>query len=327
MESAWSKLARGVEHQRMLARRTREYLAADPYSYERCDNLGDATAEIVQMEWRLNVRQAPPQWSVLLGDAVANLRDTLDHAMWAAVHEHSGPPAKPKQIEFPITTDAAVFQNVAKKLQRLVAPDVWDMIKEMQPFHGGRLAHTVPLEVLRWLSNVDKHRFLHEVGCTAIDFGPTLVDSPVPMQVVEDWRHEGPAENGQVLVRLKVRRPHASTTIDVLPTFAHLLTVQISDNPVAYRTLSSAMDATRDAVLGVLVATTHLLGEPMPDADSLELGAEHEDHAADFGGNLATIRTADGTIHRMPLPRPAADHPRRAADAGPAQLAAVLAFR
>jgi len=303
MGSAWSKWARAVEHQRMLARRTREYLAADPYTYERWDNLGDATAELVRMHWRFNVRQAPPQqWSVVLGDAVANLRDTLDHVMWAAVHAHSGPPAKPKQVEFPITTNTATFQNVAKKLQPLVAADVWNMVEESQPFHGAQLAHAAPLEVLRWLSNVDKHRFLHEVGRTAIDFGPTLVDAPVPLQVVEDWRHEGPAEHGQVLVRLKIRRPNGSTTIHVLPTFAHLLTVQISDNPVEFRTLSSAMEATRNAVLRVLVTMTHLLGEPMPNADGLELGAEHEEHAADFGGNLATVRTADGTVHRMSLP-------------------------
>src|SRR5438477_6755077 len=149
MESGWSKWARAVEHQRVLARRTREYLATDPYSYERCDNLGDATADLVRMHWRLNVRQVPPQqWSVLLGDAVANLRDALDHAMWAAVHAHSGPPGNPKQIEFPITADAATFQKVAKKLQPLVAADVWDMVERVQPFHGGQLAHTVPLGVL-----------------------------------------------------------------------------------------------------------------------------------------------------------------------------------
>ncbi len=65
-------------------------------------------------------------------------------------------------------------QKVAKK-RPLVAADVWDMIKRVQPYHGGQLAHAVPLEVLRWLSNVDKHRFLHEVGCIAIDLGPTLV--------------------------------------------------------------------------------------------------------------------------------------------------------
>jgi hypothetical protein len=36
----------------------------------------------------------------------------------------------------------------------------------------------------------------------------------------------------------------------------------------------------------------------MPDADGLDLDAEHEAYAADFGGNLATVRIADGTIQR-----------------------------
>jgi hypothetical protein len=80
--------------------------------------------------------------------------------------------------------------------------------------------------------------------------------------------------------------------------------VQISDDPVEYRSLSSAMDVIREAVLGVLVATTDLLGATMPDPDELQLGEEHEAVAAEFGGALATVRTLDGEVHRMRLPEP-----------------------
>jgi hypothetical protein len=90
------------------------------------------------------------------------------------------------------------------------------------------------------------------------------------VDVVEDWRHDGPAENGRVLVRLKLRRPRDNMPVDVHPTFARLFTVQISDDPVEYRSLDSAMDAIRDAVLGVVVGTTSLLGAPMPSPDEFE---------------------------------------------------------
>lgn len=326
MESACSKLARAVEHQRLPARRTREYLAADPFGFERWDNLGDPTADLVRMHWRLDVRQPPPrQWSVLLGDAAANLRDALAHAMWAAVHAHSGPPANPAQIEFPITPDPATFQKVAKKLQPLVAADVWDMVEQVQPFRAGQPAHAAPLEVLRWLSNVDKHRFMHAVDCTAIDFGPTLINAPDPLQVVEDWRYDGPAEHGRVLVRLKLRRPHGRITIEPMPVFAHLFTVQISDNPVEHRSLGSVMDVTKETVLGVIVATTHFLSEAMPDVDGFELGAQHEQYAAEFGGALAKVHEADGAVHRYPCRCPAADAPHRRATASQAAAGSVTA--
>jgi hypothetical protein len=95
MQPAWLKWARAVEHQRVLARGTREYLAANPYDYERCDNQADASDPLVRMHWRLAIRQPhPQQWSVVLGDIVANLRDALDQAMWAAVKAHSGPPVR-----------------------------------------------------------------------------------------------------------------------------------------------------------------------------------------------------------------------------------------
>lgn len=50
------------------------------------------------------------------------------------------------------------------------------------------------------------------------------------------------------------------------------------------------------------VATTHFLGEPMPDLDALELGAEHEEHAVECGGVQATVRTSDGGVHRNSRP-------------------------
>ncbi|WP_439381598.1 hypothetical protein [Amycolatopsis lexingtonensis] len=101
---------------------------------------------------------------------------------------------------------------------------------------------------------------------------------------------------------LKFERPQGNVPIDMVPTFAFSLSIQISDDPVEYRTLASAMEVMTDGVLKVLTYCTNSLGLPMPDIDSLELGEEHELVAADLAGDVYTFRDFDGTIHRFTDP-------------------------
>jgi hypothetical protein len=303
--SAWVKWARGVELQRELASATREYLAGDPYRYERWDNQRDGADPLFRVHWRLvQVQPFPQRWGVLLGGAVAGLRDALDHVLWAAVDAHTGPPLSPRQVHFPITTKQAEFANTARKLAPLVASKVWTLVERVQPWHAGDLAHTDPLAVLHHLSNVDKHRFVHGIDRTVIDPGPAEVDSAQPLEVVEDWRHEGLVAPGQVVRRLKLRRGLGAQLVGVKTVFSHAPTVQISDNPVAHRTLASTMDVLRDRVRDVLLGITAAAGLPAPNPSSLELGAHHESVAPEFGGTVAVLRRPDGTVHREQITLP-----------------------
>jgi hypothetical protein len=285
-DSAWTKWARAVEHQKILARAGREYTALDSYEYVRTDNCADATDPVIKMHWRLNIKiPYPERWSVLIGDVLTNLRAALDHIFWQTVIAHSGQPLKPHRVTFPIAPTETGFRKQANELSMLVAPDVWKVVEAVQPFHGGALAHTHPLEILRWLSNVDKHRAIHIVNRTAVDMGPIGVGSPTPIEILEDWRLTGTAEHGTVLARLKVRRPPQTQPLDVMPTFAHMASIQISDNPVEIRSLSSAIDDMHTYVLEVLAAITSELGIPFPDVDDLELGAENDVVLAELGGD------------------------------------------
>lgn len=171
MRSAWIKWARGVEHQRVLARSMREFSATTAHEYVRGDNADDGSDPLVQVEWRLKVlKPFPERWGVLLGDVFTNLRAAMDHTFWAAAVAHSGPPERPHRVMFPITADRKSFKTNAKEIQPLVAPAFWDYVESVQPFHAGH-AHAVALESLRWLSNVDKHRGVHVVARTAFDAG------------------------------------------------------------------------------------------------------------------------------------------------------------
>jgi hypothetical protein len=304
MRTAWIKWARAVEHQRELAASGREFLGREAPSYVCTDNAGDATDPLIRMEWRINISQPyPERWSVLIGDVLTNLRAALDHTLWAAVELHSGPPANPHRIQFPITSKPKDLRKAAADVQALVAPPVWDIIEALQPLHGGAEAHTAPLEILRWMSNVDKHRAVHVMGMTSVDFGPIELDSPTPLEVVEQWQHHGQVTDGIVLARLAVKRPASRQTVDAHPTFAHTPTLQISDAPIEYRSLSSLMAAMNKAVLEVLTYITAAAGQSLPDMDSLELGDHHEALAPDNGGNIARLHRLDGTVLRVSLDR------------------------
>ncbi len=232
MPSAWLKWARAVEHQKALARATREWVSGDPHRYERSDNRADRHDPIVRMEWRLRVQTPyPGRWGVLLGDAVTNLRAALDHAFWAAAVVHTGPPAHPQAVQFPIAPTARRFADPARRLAPLVAATVWETVAAVQPFHGGPQAHTAPLEVLRWLSNADKHRSLRVVQRLSVDMGPAVLRAAVPLEVVDEWRPDGPAADGDVIARLALRRPGASQDIDITPVFGHTACVQICESP------------------------------------------------------------------------------------------------
>jgi hypothetical protein len=102
MRSAWIKWARGVEHQRVLARAMRESSAVKSHEYVRVDNARDADDPLVRVHWRLRILEPfPERWSVLLGDVLTNFRAAMDHTFWAAAVSHSGQPEKPQRVTFP----------------------------------------------------------------------------------------------------------------------------------------------------------------------------------------------------------------------------------
>jgi hypothetical protein len=305
MRSAWNKWARAVEHQRILARATREFAADDTYEYVRWDNAADASDPLIRIHWRLKIKKPfPERWSLLIGDVLTNLRAALDYAFWAAAVRHSGQPAKPTQLQFPIHTSASNFTRTERTLRPLVAPDIWTLIEQMQPFHGSDRAHTAPLEILRWLSNIDKHRFVHVVGRNTIDLNLTRIESPVPLEIVEEWRHEGQVEGDDtVVMRLKLKRAASNERFiaDVTPFFAYFASLQISDNPVEFRALHGVMEVMTNGVLEVLTAVTVLLELPMPDSTGFELGADHDQILPEHGGDAFTFREHDGAVHRFNL--------------------------
>jgi hypothetical protein len=110
-------------------------------------------------------RQPPSdEWPLLAGEAIQNLRSSLDHVIWAS----AAPPGS--QTEFPICTEPGNFAKAAKKKLRHVPDPVRAAVEKWQPYRTSpdAPAHAM-LEELRTLSNRDKHRMLTAFA-TAIGF-------------------------------------------------------------------------------------------------------------------------------------------------------------
>lgn len=302
MRSAWIKWARGVEHQQILARDQRQSELWQMYDYVRTDNAASGGDPLVAAHWRLKVlKPFPERWNVEVGDILTNLRAALDHTFWAAVHANSGPPKKPHLISFPLTPTTTQFKKPRKELQPLVARDFWELVEKVQPFQADQ-PENAPLEWLRWLSNMDKHRTVHILGRMEFDAGPIIVTGDNRYEIVDEWHITGPVQDGDVVARLKIRRPAGNQEIILTPTFTYSPALQVGDEPGRPIPLHVVMRAIQEYVFAVVSNATDILGEPFPDPDSMEIGLEHAAVAPENAGIVATFRDHKGTTHHLPNP-------------------------
>lgn len=110
------------------------------------------------------VPEVPLRWSTILGDAVHNYRCVLDHLVWQLARANQ-PPNQPLRntLQFPIVSEKANWADQHFRIAQ-ISKRHQAQIESMQPYHRGYWMGAgpprQPLEDLRDLSNVDKHRFV-----------------------------------------------------------------------------------------------------------------------------------------------------------------------
>jgi hypothetical protein len=219
--SVWRKRDRAKYHLDALTRLSEIYEADYPYgvAYE-------AHADMTEHIWRAYVRrQPPPEWGIPIGEFLFNLRSCLDNLAYAFACSTTATPSD--KTEFPIYRHKLGFDNNRHKISDLPAP-VQAVIEELQPFQHGQQPltwpPTPPLEIdgltvpghpghtdmvpehpasnplwhLQVLNNVDKHRLIHVVVTTPLNYQFNM--SP-------DWRQEAaidfsPVHNGAVILKI-----------------------------------------------------------------------------------------------------------------------------
>ena len=152
-----------------------------------------------------------PQWSVLVGEAIYNLRAALDYLTFELARLDSA--SEKKGTQFPICSSPDVFQNGVKRgYLRGIKASHRAVIEGLQPYNGGRW-----LEQLAELSNPDKHREL--ITTTTQNMG-TFTMAPQP-EAVPGVKH--------IVVEMQFARCIAFTDrTPVIPTLADLL-AQVTD--------------------------------------------------------------------------------------------------
>ncbi len=97
----------------------------------------------------------PGDLSLLIGDALFNIRSSLDHLAWRLVEANGGTPSR--STEFPVCESKARYESVANG-RRIhgISDAAVRVLDGLQPYQGGNGLFWV----LREAHNCDKHRHL-----------------------------------------------------------------------------------------------------------------------------------------------------------------------
>jgi hypothetical protein len=158
--SAERKFARGVEQMKLLGREVHAFENRAAYVFRL--EVESRTPRTIRYRCLATEREPPSEeWPLLAGDAIQNIRNSLDHVVWACAEKS----VRGRDTAFPICTDPDKFQSAAKKKLRGVPEVVRASIEKWQPYR------TWPddpardlLAQLHKLSNNDKHRALTTVA-------------------------------------------------------------------------------------------------------------------------------------------------------------------
>lgn len=156
-----AKLARAQEHAQTVYNEVRAWIDREPYSVTEHINADSTRYSLILRE---NEPAPFERWTLILSDALNNLRSALDYLVYevAAVESGNTPPPFHKKLLFPITDSTTDFDKAIR--ERRVLGDISDPVRAvfetMQPYN--RPHPTLPplLRILRELNNADKHRLL-----------------------------------------------------------------------------------------------------------------------------------------------------------------------
>lgn len=203
LEGVRFKLDRADEHIKESTRRVNA-ITANPYIVRpyHC-GAGDGWDE---WELRLsNVVQVPSDLGIPIGDAVHNLRSSLDHLMWQLVLLNGCTPTK--RTQFPIFEDLDDYRCDSRAMRKGISKKHDALVKDLQPHQRVGDERNHPLWWLSELNNFDKHRLVLLANMVIPGLGlRTSVPHELDIESLAVFAPE--AKDGAVIAKLKVF-PHS----------------------------------------------------------------------------------------------------------------------
>lgn len=148
------KLNRAAQQTEALMADMKAFMQTD--FYERHHEFHEDTQALVEViRYKTPL---PPEWSVLIGELLHNLRAVLDYLVYELVTLDTGREPSSTKIQFPIFESAEGFDS--RRGQQMLdglRPETREFIRSLQPFATGEGKES-PLWHLSKLSNRDKHR-------------------------------------------------------------------------------------------------------------------------------------------------------------------------
>jgi hypothetical protein len=173
------KVERAEKHILNLEREIQAFLDAEPYKVATKPN--SQYPDILPPVYYVASAQAVPvKIALIAGDAIQNIRSSLDHLAWHLVDIGQANLPAPlteserKRIGFPIidTDSPTEYEASRKRKVKGMTQAAIDAIDKTKPYKGGNDA----LWKLSQLNNIDKHRLLITVGAQLAHFAvPTIL--------------------------------------------------------------------------------------------------------------------------------------------------------
>lgn len=162
------KLERAKDHLRDFEAATQRFFQTNPYEIVVQDNThADQRQHVV-----VRADPLPASLSLILGDAIHNLRSALDHLIWQLVIANGGKPNR--NTGFPIWDTKAKYKAGRPGNAQGISQSALKVLYGLKPYKGGNS----PLWTLHQLDITDKHRLLLAVFAAhrnvIIDFGASM---------------------------------------------------------------------------------------------------------------------------------------------------------
>lgn len=114
-------------------------------------------------------RDLPDDLPVIAGDALFNMRASLDHLAYSLACKEARRDIGDEFVQFPIHADPSAFtpDGAGTRAMKQLGADAQAEIKKLQPHDGTNPLYDHPLYILNKLNNIDKHRHLVLDGMVA----------------------------------------------------------------------------------------------------------------------------------------------------------------
>lgn len=171
----------------------------------------------------------PPgvRWGAIVGNFVNDLRNALDHIVYAIAVGESGrnPPPDGRRLMFPIADSEDDWKGVRGRV-RTLSESVRTVIEHEQPFARRQRNEFSPLSTLGQLNDRDKHRVI-SLGASLMQEAKFTFPGPIqPSGLQTVLARKDPVIDQAPLVVFQFSKPNPNVTVEAKLSFGVVLDIE-----------------------------------------------------------------------------------------------------